>query len=202
MGLNLRGEFTNGHSKNHRKHCPDGKHQNPDLGDLFNLLGIDPTQNIHVIVGHARDVLGCAFSLYNQMDEKNAALQCRSGCDLPGGFPTKTPLEGSICYETTIKGKNKAVVLEDLAQTPFSQSDTNVNQFGLKSYLGFPVHCDGRVIGSLAVLDTRVHPFDDNDIFLISTLAKALSLEEERLRMSAAHDRSESDFQEVYKMPP
>ena len=34
MGLNLRGEFTNGHSKNHRKHCPDGKHQNSGLDGM------------------------------------------------------------------------------------------------------------------------------------------------------------------------
>jgi two-component system, cell cycle sensor histidine kinase and response regulator CckA len=152
------------------------------LGDLFSTLGTDPVHNIYMIVRQAYEVFDCACTLYNRLDEKNGSLVCWAGHNLPPDFPTRTPLEGRICFERTVKGENLPVAVEDLAKTPFSASDPNVKQFHLKSYLGFPIRCDDQVIGSLAVIDTRVHHFEQKDIHLIETLAKALSLEEKRLR--------------------
>jgi len=176
------------------------KHQIRILGDLFNQLGTDPIQNIHVIVRQASKVLNCASALYHRIDEHKDALACRAGYNLPAGFPSQSQSSGRICYEATIKGKNKAVVLEDLSQTPFQQSDPSVAHCGLMAYLGFPILCDHKVIGSLAVVDTRARQFDETDVYLITTLSKALSLEEERMRMDAALNQSENEYQDLYKM--
>ncbi len=170
------------------------------LGDLFSLLGTDPVKNIDVIVRHAGEVFGCSSALYHRMDDKTNMLTCLSGYKLPPSFPKKTTPEGHICYEATIKGTDQPVVLQDISKTPFQESDSYVTGFGLKSYLGYPVSCEGRAIGSLAVADTRIRQFGKNDIYLITTLAKALSLEEERLHMDAVLNQSESRYQELYKM--
>ncbi len=200
MGLNLPSGHTRTYSQYSGNLDPKGTRRIRKLGDLFNILGTDPVQNIHVIVRQASEVLNCTCSLYNRIDEKKTSLECRAGYNLPPGFPPRSPLDGHICFEATIKGKNQPAVLEDLAKTPFQQSDPRVKQFGFKSYLGFPILCDQHVIGSLAVIDTQTRQFDDADLYLISTLAKALSLEEERLRTDAALNQSESEYQELYKM--
>lgn len=176
------------------------RHRIRMLVDLFNIMGTDPTQNIHVIVRQACDVLGCGCSFYSRLDEKGAGMECWAGFNLPPGFPHKSPLEGSICFEATIKGQNQPAVFEDLTITPFRKSDLKVKQFNLISYLGFPVRCGRDVIGSLAVVDTQVRRFDDTDVYIISTLSNALSLEEERLRTYAALNRSESEYQGLHKM--
>jgi len=179
--------------------CKD-RNQIQKLGDLFSLLGTDPTQNIDVIVRHAGEVFNCTSALYHRIDDQTNMLSCLSGYKLPPSFPKQTTPEGHICYEATIKGENRPVVLEDISKTPFQESDPYVAGFGLKSYLGFPVRCNHKAIGSLAVADTCIRQFDQNDIYLITTLAKALSLEEERLYMDAILNQSESRYQELYKM--
>jgi PAS domain S-box-containing protein len=176
------------------------RYQIQKLGDLFSLLGTDPAQNIHVIVRHAGEVFNCSSALYHRMDDKTNMLSCLSGYKLPPNFPSQTAPDGHICYEATIKGGNRPVVLEDISKTPYQESDSYVAGFGLQSYLGFPVRCNHKAIGSLAVADTSVRKFDENDVYLITTLAKALSLEEERLHMDTILSQSQSRYQELYKM--
>jgi PAS domain S-box-containing protein len=184
----------------HEKSYSKDKHQISKLGDLFNRLGTDPAQNIHVIVRQACHVFNCSCALYNRIDQDKNTLSCWAGYNLPKNFPFETAYKGHICYEATIKGENQPVMIEDISKTPFQQTDPYVAHFGLKSYLGFPILCDHQAIGSLAVADTRVRRFDDTDIHIITSLAKALSLEEERLRMDNALNRNESEYQELYKM--
>ncbi|MEJ2661319.1 MAG: response regulator [Desulfobacteraceae bacterium] len=163
------------------------------LGDLFSILGTDPVRNIYAIVRHAYETLDCSYSLYNRLDEKNNTLVCWASHNLPPDFPNRTPPEGRICYETTIKDGTRPVAVADLTQTSFGISDPQVRQYSLRSYLGFPIHCNGRVIGSLAVVGTQPHSFNPTDIYLISTLAKALSLEEDRLRKDAEAQNMEME---------
>jgi PAS domain S-box-containing protein len=199
MGLNSPNEPKTTYSQDGRQDSKD-KRQVRLLGDLFGILGTDPAHNIHAIVRQTCEVLECACSLYNRLDSKEKSLTCWAGHNLPPDFPMQGPAGGHICYEATIKGQDQPVILEDIAQTPFQQSDPNVKRYNLKSYLGFPVICDHVVLGSLAVVDTRVRRFDETDVYLISTLAKALSIEEERIHADTALYRSESEVQGLYKM--
>jgi signal transduction histidine kinase/CheY-like chemotaxis protein len=152
------------------------------IGDLFCLLGPDPHKNIHIIVRHTNEVLQSAFSLYNRLDKKSSALTCRSGHNLPENFQMDEAPDGRICYEATIKGDDQPVVIPDISKTRYQKSDKLVQRYGLKSYLGYPVHCNNIVIGSLAVVDLKTRRFDDNEIYYISALANAISLEEDRIR--------------------
>ncbi|MGD9364281.1 MAG: PAS domain S-box protein [Desulfobacteraceae bacterium] len=200
MGLKLSGKHTPSLPQKGAGKNSIGGRQTYGLGDLFNRLGTDPAENIHIIVRQARDVFNSACSVYHRIHDRKDAIICWAGYNLPPGFPSQTPSKGRICYDATIKGENQPVVLEDLTQTRFHESDPYMGRFGLKSYLGFPIVCNHSAIGALAIMDTQVRRFDDTDIYLITTLAKALSLEEERLRMNTALDQSEYGYQELYKM--
>jgi PAS domain S-box-containing protein len=108
-----------------------------------------------------------------------------AGHNLPPGMKKEDTPHGHICYEATIKGKDKPVIIGDLGATPYALSDPNVARFGLKSYIGAPVSLRGKAIGSLAVVDTLVREFTPEEIDLILILARALSLEEERQEAAA-----------------
>ena len=176
------------------------KNQIRKLGDLFGLLGSDPEQNIHTIVRQTCVILDGAYSFYSRVDAKTASLVRCSGYNLPPDFPDKTPASGHICYEATVKSDDRPVVIGDISQTAYQKSDGDVRQYGIKAYLGHPVRCSNNTVRSLAVADTRVRTFNRTHQYLISMLAKALALEEDRLRINAAQRRSKNESLELYKM--
>ncbi len=170
------------------------------LGDLFCKLGPDPHKNIHIIVRHTNEVLRSTCSIYNRLDDKSTSLTCRSGHNLPENFQMDETPDGHICYEATIKGSGQPVVIPDISKTPYQESDKLAGLYGIKSYLGYPVRCDGIVVGSLAVVDLKTRQFDENEIHYISVLANAISLEEDRIRADKKVKQSQNKYMDLYKM--
>ncbi len=150
------------------------------LAQVFQLLGTDCKKNIDILAEQTCILLEGSCSLYNQIDEHSQSLNVRAGHNLPQGLDRQFSPEGHICWEATIKGKNKPVVIEDLEKTEFFTTDPFVKKYNLKSYLGFPVKCRDRVIGSLCVVDLDTRIFTPDDIHCIQTLAAVLSMEEEK----------------------
>ncbi len=162
------------------------------LFDYFHLLGPDPLENINVVVRTLGKVLGSDVALYNRLE--NGILKTWSIDNEPPGFKREDDPRGHICYDMTISHHGptniEAVVLNDLEGSEWETLDSNVRQYGLKSYLGFPVLVEGQVVGSLCVVDTRKRTYTDVEQYIIAAFSSAIRLEEERLltqnRLAAA----------------
>jgi|GEM_PF-5156747 len=150
------------------------------INELFSSLGTDPETNIHTIVEETCAVFGAACSLYNVLGDESESLVTWSGSQLPPDYSYNDKPDGHICYEATIKGGTRPVVINDLDGTEYNDSDPNVRAYGLRSYLGFPVIIDGETRGSLCIVDTKTRDFRDADVHIIATLAKGIQLEEQR----------------------
>jgi two-component system cell cycle sensor histidine kinase/response regulator CckA len=170
------------------------------LSNLFELLGPDCDQNLHTIVQQACDLINAACALYHRLDDRTITLVCWAGYRLGAEFPPREISEGHICYEAVINSGSRPIVFEDLSKTSFQRSDPWIERYGVKSYLGYPVVCGEGAIGSLCILDTRIRTFNDTDIHILATLAKALSLEEKRKQAEEALRRSEKKHRQLYKM--
>jgi PAS domain S-box-containing protein len=170
------------------------------INDLFSLLGSDPEENIRIIVQQACEVLNSASSLYNRIDDTHTSLISWSGYNLPPGFPPSDSAKGHVCYEATLHASNQPVIIEDLNQTSYLHTDPYIKRYGLRSYLGHPVYCGNQAIGSLCVVDIEVRKYSNVEIYVICTLAKAISLEEERIRVESALRSSEKKYRRLYKM--
>ncbi len=109
------------------------------MANLFNLLGTDSRKNIDTILKQTCHTLNGACSLYNRIDDKQKSLMVWASHNLPDDFDDHFDAKGHICWEATIKGADKPVILPDLESTPFFLSDPYVDKYKLKSYLGFPV---------------------------------------------------------------
>ena len=151
------------------------------MARIFHLLGTDCRENIRIIVEQTCRILDGRCSLYNRVDDKTKSLTVWASHQKPEDFDNQFQRHGHICWEATIKGENKPVILPDLDKTPYLTSDPYVAKYRLKSYLGFPIRLNNAVIGSLCILDTKKRQFTKDEIHIIQTLAAALSLEEERL---------------------
>ena len=162
------------------------------LFDYFHLLGPDPLENINVVVRTLGKVLGSDVALYNRLE--NGILKTWSIDNEPPGFKREDHPQGHICYDMTISHHGptniEAVVLNDLEGSEWETLDSNVKQYGLKAYLGFPVLVEGQVVGSLCVVDTRKRMYTDVEQYIIAAFSSAIRLEEERLltqnRLAAA----------------
>jgi len=163
------------------------------LNRIFSRLGTNPRTNIDIIVQHTCELLKGVCSLYNRLDNDKKSLIAWADHNLPPDFNREDKPDGHICYEVTMNEKDKPIVIGDIGKTVYQDTDTNVKKYGLKSYLGFPVALDGNTIGALCVVDVEERDFSDTEIHIISTLAKALSLEEER-------QRAEEELRESEKM--
>lgn len=170
------------------------------LSNLFELLGPDWDQNIHTIVQQACDLINAACALYHRLDDGNISLVCWAGYRLGTDFPPQSISEGHTCYEAMINSSRRPIIFEDLSKTTFQRSDSWIERYGVKAYLGYPVVCGDTAIGALCILDTRIRTFTDTDIHILSTLGKALSLEEKRKQVEAALRRSEKKHRQLYKM--
>jgi PAS domain S-box-containing protein len=151
-----------------------------ETGNLFHGMGSNCQANIDAIVRRTGEILGGAAALYNKLLSSERTLVVWAGHNLPPDMQLRDAPDGHICYEATIKGFDHTIVLGDLDKTPYVDTDINVAKYGLKAYLGHPVHIGQKTIGALAVVDVKPRVFSDEEISTLVTLARALSLEEER----------------------
>jgi len=71
-------------------------------------------------------------------------------------------------------------VVRDLQNSSYAQSDPNVLAYGLQTYVGQAVSCNGRHIGSLCAVFQRDFEPSENEKKIIGILASAMRVEEER----------------------
>ncbi|MDY6857391.1 MAG: hypothetical protein SWO11_22340 [Thermodesulfobacteriota bacterium] len=109
----------------------------PIINHVIAHKGLDPKKNIDRIVRSTWEWIGGACALYNRLDEKEGLLNVCSSYNIPQGLKRTDSPNGHICYEETIKKRNKLVAISDLENSRYFETDTDayVKQYGLKSYL-------------------------------------------------------------------
>jgi len=179
---------TNANSDNDSKQEKNrelpGKNQNQktlSLDAFLENLTPDPKKNIDIILNLTFEMIDGCCAFYQCLNQIESKLLTLAGSHIPTGFAKEQTSLGLVSYEATIKGHASPVVLEDLTVTPYIKTDPNIKKYHLKSYLGYPVYLGGRkACGCLCIADRKKRKFSQNDVHILSILAKALSLEEER----------------------
>jgi len=161
-----------------RKHIQDMLQK---LNRCFLSLGPDARKNIEILVDTGGEILDGACMLYNRLDGRRNLLCTWAIWHEPEGYDPEDNPEGHICYDVITKGGDRAVVIEDLEGTHYERTDPNVIKYGLKSYLGYPIRLREKVVGSYCLCDVKKRKFSAKEIDILGMLAKAVSIEEERL---------------------
>ncbi len=158
------------------------------INECFLRFGTNPLENIQSLIGLCGDMLGASVAIYNRLEGE--WLVCKGGWQIPtNGFKGKVPAAGRICYDIITSGDDEARVVRDLPNTPYAATDPSILKFGLMTYIGKAVKCGSSGQGSLCVLYN--HDFDpgENELKVMSIVASAIGIEEERRRVQAEHSR-------------
>lgn len=168
------------------------------MNRCFLSFGKDPDENIAKLTALAGELLGATCALYSRLED---GLLCALGqWHTPPGFKPVDKPDGHICHDVILKAGTQLLVVRDLPQTPYAQTDPNVLPYKLQTYWGIAVLCQGRAIGSLCtVFQADVVP-GEADEKLLGIVASAIGVEEERKQAEAALGKSEEQVRQLQKM--
>ena len=150
-------------------------------------LGTDHNANINRLTALCGELLGATCALYNR-------LQGDSLCSIgqwhaPPGYKSEDASAGHICYDVIRNNREDTVVITNLPRTSYAESDPNVRRYGLQTYMGCAVKCEGKAVGSLcAVYGTDYQPTSD-DRRILGIIASAIGNEDTRKQAEAELNR-------------
>jgi PAS domain S-box-containing protein len=154
----------------------------------------DPEENFNQLTTLAGDLLGADCALYNRLER---GLLCSLGqwSTPPDYSPVDRP-QGHICYDIIQRGGEDVFVIRDLQNTRYAESDPNVRPYELQTYIGKAVRCNAGYVGSLCVVYQRDVEPTDEDKQLLTLLASALGVEEERRQTERALRKAHDDLEQ------
>jgi two-component system, cell cycle sensor histidine kinase and response regulator CckA len=150
-------------------------------------LGPNFDANINQLTALCGELLGATCALYNRL---HGDLLCSIGrWQTPPGFKPEDAPAGHICYDIIRNNRDEAVVITNLSHSPYAGSDPNVRAYGLQTYMGCAVKCEGQAVGSLCVVyNTDYQPTDD-DRRILGIIASAIGNEDTRKQAEAELNR-------------
>ncbi len=96
------------------------------------------------------------------------------------GFPQElvmaAPIELSFCRFVVASGA--PLVVNDSRRDPRTAGDPSIEAFDAGAWAGYPIEdADGRVLGTMCLMDPDPHEWTTQDLHVLSTLAMAVSTE-------------------------
>ncbi len=151
------------------------------LNGVFEKMGPDSQRNIDIIIQEVCRILNSNCSFLSIRDDNNGALSVFSSCNLPAGMLAETDPASLTCIQDA---ENNLFTIEDIETSKFKDQAGFAVKFGLKSYMSYPVHSNGNMIGSLCMLYMQPKKFTDKEKHIFTTLAKVISIELERMQFA------------------
>ena len=152
------------------------------INDCFLSLGADSFENINRLVALCGELLGATCALYNRFNRD--MIFSLGQWHTPPHYMAQDKSEGHICYDVVKRGGNDPLIVRNLPDTEYAKTDPNVTQYGLQTYFGQAVKSQHHYVGSVcAVFQSDFVP-NPQDQKLLSTIALAIGVEEDRLRVS------------------
>ena len=165
------------------------------LNRTFLDFGTDPDENIGRLVSLFSHLLGAAFTLYNRLD--GGMLSAVSSIQAPADLPDKDKPEGHICYDLIRDEHRDFMVVRDVPNTAYYQTDPHVRAYGLKTYVGHVVKLGRRRIGAVCAGFKKDFGPAQNDRWLMGVVASAIAVEEARKLDQEALRRNEERFRTI-----
>lgn len=165
------------------------------IHECFSKLGSDPDENINRLTALAGELLEGDWALYNRLHQ--GLLWSLGQWHTPPDFSSVSEPENHICNEVIQRGSNEVLVVYDVQNTSYAQSNPYTSSCQLQTYVGQAVKCAQKSIGSLCVLFQKHFIPCEADKKLMGIIAAAISVEEERKREAVIWAQNEAKWRSL-----
>lgn len=148
------------------------------LNECLISFGVDPLSNMNKLVKLLGEELNADATIYDCIKDKK--LVTVASWNLPDNFLMIDEPDGHICTDLINLNSNEIVYYEDLSLTRYASTDRNVVNYDLVTFIGIPVAFGGSKRGSLGAVFKTKKKLTEEDSKLLSIVASALAVEEER----------------------
>ena len=168
------------------------------INECFLSFGTDANENINRLTALCGELLGATCALYNRLD--GDMLYSWGQWNTPVDYnPVDTP-EGHICYDVIKSAGDEILVITNLPDTHYAQTDPNVIPYKLQTYVGRAVKLRDDYVGSLCVVyQVDIIP-GEADKRALEIIASAIGVEEERKRAEVLLRDTEEKYHHAQKM--
>lgn len=167
------------------------------LNEAMLSLGVDPGENIRTLTALCGRLLRADVALYNRISDD---MLCAVGqWSTPPDYKPMDRPEGHICYDVIQRAQEGPLVVRNLQESSYAETDPNVRAFGLQTYLGYAVRFGADYVGSLCVVFRRDFDPNESDLRLMGAIASAIGIEEERRLAQEALSESEERLRRHYE---
>jgi PAS domain S-box-containing protein len=133
----------------------------------------------------ARHLLGTPGAVVTLLDDRRQYMPGTDGMDYGGDGARTAPLSRSVCRFAL--GSTEPLVIDDLHTHHLTRNDTELQQTGVRAYLGIPLaDRQGHVLGVMCAVDTMPRAWSADDIATLEDVARAARSE---LVRSAVEER-------------
>lgn len=146
------------------------------VGDLLQGFGPDNKLNISQILKFALEKTNALFALYRYFDFDRQEIHTCQEAASPEGFCHGGRFKGQICHQAFVSEKRSHLLIHDLSESPYWNSDPDLSRFQLKAYIGCPVIISGNLVGSFALFGRIPGTFDTSCVSLMHLLAEIIAI--------------------------
>jgi PAS domain S-box-containing protein len=165
------------------------------LNDCFLRFGSDPVENINQLVAFCGELMHASTALYNRIED--GILHSLGQWKTPADYKARDYAEGHLCNEVINSPNDKILIINNLQNTVYAQTDPNVRHYKLKTYIGKAVKFNKVNIGSLCVVYQHDYAPDNNELHLMEIVASAIGVEDERRQANKALRESEENHRHL-----
>jgi PAS domain S-box-containing protein len=148
------------------------------LNDCFLGFGPDPDENVAMLTALCGEMMEAACALFNRLEF--GKLCTRAHWNAPPDLDLVDDPQGHLCHDVIRFGSDEVVIVRDLQNSRYAESDPNVRRYALQTYIGAQVKCRGESVGSLCLVYTNDYLPTEYDRKFMGILASAMGVEEER----------------------
>ena len=136
------------------------------------LLDSPAEQRFDALTELASRVLNAPVALVSLVDEDRQFFKSCLGLPEPWASQRETPLSHSFCQHTI--AAREPLVIEDARRHPALRDNEAIRDLGVIAYAGIPLEGQGgQPLGTLCVIDHKPRRWTDEEIELLTGIAKA-----------------------------
>ncbi|HMM12869.1 MAG TPA: histidine kinase N-terminal 7TM domain-containing protein [Bacteroidales bacterium] len=152
------------------------------LTGIMTSFGSNTAENIDKLLALLGEVLKADACFYNK--KIGTMLITDASWNAPDGYQPIDKAEGHICNDVITRNDSGPVVIHNLQQTQYVETDPYVRRFGLSTYLGVTMPKHSAAVATLCVVFTQNRSFSESDLQFLNLVSYVISNEEDRKRQS------------------